>query len=339
MWRWNPLVKWVDNVFDTSTNTGWAAWGVSPVVMARSCYGWTEGGPASVALRSRAWSDFRVMRAERRREKRDRYLDAAVMILFRDGFEGLTMSAIAREVEAAVGTIYGYFPSKSALVSELQVKAITTVLEAWGEARAVWTDDFASAGLAGNDALLAELLAYGAFHVQVQDVYPHDFRLQQMLLERWPELDDADAAPLLDATAQLLGVPLGLIERGAEAALFTSGERSRQRALQLTLGLAGEALGANVPRLLDDASVEALSALLTADLAVAWGAEREQVDRVAEVVGSVCTEHSLPQLPGHDHRRSREALIDLRDARLEAPAGGPGVGSAADDSVLTGVRR
>ncbi len=276
------------------------------------------------------------MRAERRREKRDRYLDAAVMILLRDGFEGLTMSAIAREVEAAVGTIYGYFPSKSALVSELQVKAITTVLEAWGEASQAWADDFARAGLEGNDALLAELLAYGAFHVQVQDVYPHDFRLQQMLLERWPELDDADAAPLLDATAQLLGVPLGLIERGAEATLFTSKERSKQRAIQLTLGLAGAALVANVPKVFDDSSVRALSAVLTADLAVAWGAGREQVDRVAVVVGSVCAEHALPELPGHDQRRSREALIDLREPRVPVS---PGNGATADGGVLSGVRR
>ena len=280
------------------------------------------------------------MRAERRREKRDRYLDAAVMILFRDGFEGLTMSAIAREVEAAVGTIYGYFPSKSALVSELQVHAITTVLDAWSEARAAWTGEFSRAGLAGNDALLAELLAYGTFHAQVQDVYPQEFRLQQMLLQRWPEIDAADQAQLVDATAELLGVPLGLVERGLEADLFTSHERSRQRALQLTLGLAGQALAVNVPPALDDSTVEALSVLLPADLAVAWGASREVVDRVAAVVATVCATHSLPLLPGHDVRRSREALIDLRDARIQVSSGGRGVGAAADgEDVLTGIRR
>src|SRR5690606_38045682 len=129
------------------------------------------------------------------------------------------------------------------------------------------------AGVTGDDAVLAELLAYGTFHAQVQDVYPHEFRLQQMLLERRPDIDEADTAPLMDVTAELLGVPLGLIERGAEAGLFTRSDRSTQRALSFTLGLAGQALVVNMPTALDDSSVASLSALLAADLATAWGAD------------------------------------------------------------------
>src|SRR4051812_5255622 len=92
-----------------------------------------------------------VMRPELRLRKRERYLRAARVILLRDGFDALTMQAIASEVGAAVGTIYGYFPSKQALVAELQVEAITTMLDAWSEARGLWLGDLSRAGVAAED--------------------------------------------------------------------------------------------------------------------------------------------------------------------------------------------
>ena len=41
-----------------------------------------------------------------------------------EGFDALTMQRLADECDAAVGAVYRYFPSKGALVAEVQREAI-----------------------------------------------------------------------------------------------------------------------------------------------------------------------------------------------------------------------
>jgi AcrR family transcriptional regulator len=52
-------------------------------------------------------------------ERRARILDAAEQCVARDGFQGATMQAIAREAGIALGATYLYFPSKAALIAGL----------------------------------------------------------------------------------------------------------------------------------------------------------------------------------------------------------------------------
>jgi len=65
------------------------------------------------------WNDF----------KRRSVHEAALRLLARDGFEGLTMEALAREVGVAKGTLYLHFPDKRALLDEV-VKSAFEPLEA-----------------------------------------------------------------------------------------------------------------------------------------------------------------------------------------------------------------
>src|SRR4051812_39333850 len=86
-----------------------------------------------------------VVAADRRERSRDKrramLLAAAGRILDRDGLSGLTMQAVAEEADCAVGTIYGYFPSKAALMAALQQQAVDTLWSSYQAARQVW-DDF-----------------------------------------------------------------------------------------------------------------------------------------------------------------------------------------------------
>ena len=63
-------------------------------------------------------------REANRRAREQAYLHAAMDIVSRDGLRSLTMLRLADEVDAAVGTVYTYFPSKGALIGELQREAI-----------------------------------------------------------------------------------------------------------------------------------------------------------------------------------------------------------------------
>ncbi len=47
-------------------------------------------------------------------------LDTATGILVRDGFDGLTMNGLARELDYSPGALYRYFPSRDALLAEIQ---------------------------------------------------------------------------------------------------------------------------------------------------------------------------------------------------------------------------
>ena len=56
------------------------------------------------------------------------YLQTALRIATEEGLDALTMQRLAGEVDAAIGTVYTYFPSKGALLAEVQREAIDRLL-------------------------------------------------------------------------------------------------------------------------------------------------------------------------------------------------------------------
>ncbi len=244
------------------------------------------------------------MHTDSRAAKRTRYVDAARQILERDGLDALTMQALANEVGAAVGTIYGYFPSKGALVAELQMQAITTIIGAWRDAREVWTDALRGRGLTGTDVALAEVVAFGEFFVAIQVDYSLEFDLNRTHLDEGRELfETVDLTVTRPSAAELVEGPADAIEAGINAgALQADPGEVRDRVLMLLLGLYGISLLA-VPR--PDAVttlVPELSRLMIRDLALGWGAEERALDRVTPVVHEVVAANPLSSLAGAERR-------------------------------------
>lgn len=71
---------------------------------------------------------------ERLADKRVRILDAARRLVAREGFRGTAVEAVAAEAGVATGTVYRYFPAKSALfvevvgrVSEREVDVVASI--------------------------------------------------------------------------------------------------------------------------------------------------------------------------------------------------------------------
>ncbi len=68
----------------------------------------------------------RSPRRERTRQLKTETICAAAMKLIETrGLEGLTIGKLAKELDWAAGALYRYFPSKDALLAELQVRAVT----------------------------------------------------------------------------------------------------------------------------------------------------------------------------------------------------------------------
>ena len=124
-------------------------------------------------------------RARNRRERERSYLAAAMEIAGRDGIRGLTMARLAEHVDAAVGTVYTYFPSKGALVAELQREAIERLTASYHLLR-----DRSEDVLAGWDdppAAVARLAVFGHFWIASVDTFPQEAAFLHALISESEE--------------------------------------------------------------------------------------------------------------------------------------------------------
>jgi AcrR family transcriptional regulator len=80
-------------------------------------------------------------------QARRRIMDAARSVFRTQGFRSTTMEDIAKELGVSKGAIYLYFPTKTALLSEIQKRSREQVLESWG--RLLESGDVAR-GIAGS---------------------------------------------------------------------------------------------------------------------------------------------------------------------------------------------
>ncbi|HEY6532936.1 MAG TPA: TetR/AcrR family transcriptional regulator, partial [Acidimicrobiales bacterium] len=125
-------------------------------------------------------------RRERTRQaKRARILVAAGGVIDRAGLDGLTMQAVATELDCAVGTLYTAFASKSEMVAALQSEAVGTLDASLRASRAIWEAELAQ--LEPELAVLVQLVGYAGFVGAAAVVFPDETNLVRSLL--------GDAAP------------------------------------------------------------------------------------------------------------------------------------------------
>jgi AcrR family transcriptional regulator len=244
------------------------------------------------------------MRKELRLRKRERYLSAARHILLRDGLDALTMQSIAAEVGAAVGTIYGYFPSKQALVAELQIEAITTMLDAWSEARTLWLSDLVDAGVSADELDVAEYLAFGEFFLRAQDDFAFEFDLNQLQLDASREIFQAvDVAESSGAEQRFLAGPASVVH----GVMRRTGETTEpvdlvETVSALLLSLYGVSLLSKAWPGAERIAVPRLSRRIVVAFARGWGVEGPLIDRLGPVVRVVVAERPLTSMSTHRRR-------------------------------------
>lgn len=78
-----------------------------------------SGAKAESPGGSRGAREVRVPQQARSRRTRRKILDAAVACFESEGYDATTTALIARRARIAVGTLYGYFPDKRAILLEL----------------------------------------------------------------------------------------------------------------------------------------------------------------------------------------------------------------------------
>ncbi|MCC5951292.1 MAG: helix-turn-helix transcriptional regulator [Acidimicrobiia bacterium] len=244
-------------------------------------------------------------RRERSREKkRQRFLDAASAIVDREGLRGVTMAAVADELDCAVGTIYSYFSSKAALLTALQGQAVDLLAASFATARERWEDQLAGEELPDEVRTLVEVLGFGSFWSAASVVFADEFELQRQLLSAKVTLVSAEEiAEVMPVARRLLDGPAGLVEAAVAAGALADGP-AEARVLRWVCALNGVLLVENLAPL-DRHLFRAshLARCLTEDLLVGWGAERRTVEVAAAHVDRLAAGGPMappPEGPGWD---------------------------------------
>lgn len=237
-------------------------------------------------------------------------LAAATELVAESGIDGLTMQALADRVDCAVGTIYTYFPSKSALIVELRGDAILTIQDSLDRSRTVWDDEIERAGVPADLASLVRLIAFAHLFTSGPDLYPREFELLQSLISA-PVRDESptDAAKVVPQSLALLGDVASLVADACRTGALSPVDDDaplERRALVRTIRMAGALNGAmlvsNVSAagtpLSDDLLDGRFLALgLAHDLLAGWGAAPDTLAAADSFVATLAAEDLLLRGP------------------------------------------
>ncbi|MGB6056852.1 MAG: TetR/AcrR family transcriptional regulator [Microthrixaceae bacterium] len=255
-------------------------------------------------------------RARNRVARHDQLMLAAGEILAVEGLEGLTMMAVADRVGCAVGTIYTYFDSKSALLSALQSEAIQRLMGTYHAAAEMWEIHLDDSDVDESTAALARAVAMGSLFVAAGDLHPREFEMLQMLITIKQDLTtNADRDAVLPVALAFLNDIRAVIDGAVEAeALNPCGDTayagatsppdsSFDRTLRWIGAMNGALLVSNVgidPERIDPVIFDGrrLALSLAHDLLLAWGADPDKLVAAHALVDEMENAgHLLPVVP------------------------------------------
>ncbi len=231
-------------------------------------------------------------RARNRLARHQDYLRTALRIATDEGLAALTMQRLAEEVDAAVGTVYTYFPSKGALVAEVQREAVDRLTSSYLLLRPVIEERVADAdpSIAG----LTHLVGFARFCIESVDTLPQEQRLLQQLMY------DADQMVPTEEGGRVLPTVLRLLDLARErfAAATRAGALHPGDPMDRTIVLAAALNGVLQVGKLSRWDAELLDGgrlarLLIDDLLAGWGADADHLAAAHAVIDGIARRQPL----------------------------------------------
>jgi AcrR family transcriptional regulator len=234
-------------------------------------------------------------RVSRKRQTRLRHIvREALSLAALEGGDALTLQQLAARLDYTPGALYRYFPSKEALIAELQ-----RVVLAWlslRTERCVSAAASASPELEAGPLALLGVLTSGLAFEHFGHSSPVEFGLLSMHLnEPGYQLPEREAGRVFDAAAELLGQLAERLDHAADAGILDPGDAT-ERALALWAALQGamqtRKLARSAPGQIDPRRV---ARSLLATLIVGWGANaRATADLLERADAAVLAEETSP---------------------------------------------
>lgn len=233
-----------------------------------------------------------VGRRERNRLARHHdYLQTALQIATQEGLDALTMARLASEVDAAVGTVYTYFPSKGALVAEVQREAIERIAASYLTLLPVIEERVAD--LDPAVAALAHLVGFARFSIESVETLPLEQELLQQLLQAHEAVPTEEGARVLPAVFRLLDLARERFDHATAAGALHPAD-GMDRTIVLAAALNGvlqlRRLARWDPELLDGTR---LARQLVDDLLAGFGAHADALAQAHAVVDRIARRQPL----------------------------------------------
>jgi AcrR family transcriptional regulator len=228
--------------------------------------------------------DTDLPRPERKRQRRAReFLDAAQHIVFREGFDGLTMSRLASELDTVDSAVYRYFPSKGALIAEIQRESIERLDASLHHV--LDRSDVALSRLDPPAAALARVVLVGRWFCACAERYPEELRLFGMIMSRQAStLDPEGGERIYPVAMDLLAKAVAVLDDAQELGALEPGS-STDRAVIWASALSGVLQTDDLEHYAPDLFGHARLALrANLDLVRGWGADR---DALADAIRTV----------------------------------------------------
>ncbi len=222
---------------------------------------------------SRPTATVTPLRAQARAVKEQLYLQGARRLVSEGGLDALTMQRLADELGCAIGAVYRYFPSKDALIADLQHDAIEVLLASYAEARVRLGEATATGEEAG---VITSLLAFPRFFAAAQAAHPEELNLIMLgLAAPHTVIGDENLERIAPGALRFFDMVRTMLAEAADAGVLDPGDVGERAALWST-ALLGTLMGAKLSRYdatLFDPGRTALG--LTEHLLAGWGADRE----------------------------------------------------------------
>lgn len=232
-------------------------------------------------------------RALNRQRRRQEYIDTAIRMVLSDGLESVTMQALARRMDAAVGTAYTYFASKSALIAELETIAIRRTQAAFEDVLPRWVA--AMGPLSDEDTAAVRVLTLAEFAVRAPIEINDEWELQQLIVtDSGRVVIPADQEVALTAAlgfARVIGDLVGDAEKAGVIEATSPGRATNLIAMLNGVSLFGTLPNAGGVNLAETARRGVI------DLLVAWGGDRTSLTSLSDRLATVAPNETITVAP------------------------------------------
>jgi AcrR family transcriptional regulator len=237
-------------------------------------------------------------RDRRRRERRQEFLDIALRIVATEGLQALVMKRITEELDCSETSIYVYFPTKGALIAEVQANALMTLARSLAVSQAELERRLD--GKPEPFVALARIVGASRFWVAAETMFPREIELCRMLFGTPTEVMSQDEGdPAVSPAMQLVELGRQLLEHASATGAMVPGD-AYERATVILAGSAGVLLAGSLARW--DARIvdsRSFADRMLTTLFLGWGADPALLAEVDALLGEMARVGALvPADPG-----------------------------------------
>jgi AcrR family transcriptional regulator len=174
-------------------------------------------------------------RAKNRLARIEEIVETAMGVIEEGGIEALTIQSLARQMSWAVGALYRYYPSKDALLVELQCRVIDQIHELIRTTLSQADQVLRKRSRTEALVVLIKLLLVGKVYRHYALSQPAQFRLIALIVgDPAAHLPDDQGARVLAALLPLLEDVAGLFRQAEKAGVLSSGHPLKRTLLLWT---------------------------------------------------------------------------------------------------------